>query len=92
MMELNQNNISTISVLIYIIISPILVKFGIDIDQTTFVGIMIPAIGLILALWSARNPNEIEALGNKPPVTEQYDENLNHEYTISDGDEDDGGA
>ena len=59
-----KENISTIAVWVYMIISPILVKYGIDIDQATFTAFFVALFGIILAIWSSRNPNDLEVLGN----------------------------
>ena len=48
------------------LISPILIKYGIDIKQEIFVSAMVAIIGLIGAIYSAKNPNKIAALGNAP--------------------------
>ena len=81
-MEYNTNNISTIAVFIYMLISPILVQYGYNIQQETFVGAFVAIFGLILAIWSSRNPNTIQALGNAPSETCECDgtEPLNPEY------------
>lgn len=65
-MEFDKNNLSTIFVFIYMLISPILIKYGIDIKQEIFVSAMVAIIGLIGAIYSAKNPNTIQALGNGP--------------------------
>ena len=65
-MEFDKNNLSTIFVFIYMLISPILIKYGIDIKQEIFVSAMVAIIGLIGAIYSAKNPNKIAALGNAP--------------------------
>lgn len=64
----DKKNLTTIAVWIYMLISPILVKYGIEIDQTAFVGVAVPLFGLILAIWSSRNPNDMEILGNQGPA------------------------
>ena len=48
------------------LISPILVKYGYDIKQEIFVSSMVAIVGLIMAIYSAKNPNTIPALGNAP--------------------------
>ena len=68
-MEYDINNLSTIFVLIYMIISPLLVKYGIEIDQAVFVTGMVALVGLIAAIISARNPNKMGAFGNAPEQT-----------------------
>ena len=79
-MEFDKNNLSTIFVLVYAIIAPYLVKWGIELDQGTFVTGMVALVGLIGVLFSAIHPNHIDALGNEPPKKE--DNTLNHEGRI----------
>lgn len=63
-MELDKNNLSTIFVFVYMLIAPLLVKYGIDINQEIFVSAMVALVGLIGAIYSAIHPNKIEAFGN----------------------------
>ena len=63
-MDYDINNLSTIFVFIYMLIAPILVKYGYEINQEIFVSAMVAIVGLIMAIISARNPNTIAALGN----------------------------
>ena len=63
-MDYTKENLSTIAVFIYMLISPLLTKCGIDINQTSFTTIMIGLSGLILAIYSAKNPNNLKKLGN----------------------------
>lgn len=88
MMEFNENNVSTIASWIWaVIVSPILVSYGISIDQGLGTGIISGIILLGLLVWSAKNPNTIVAFGNGDnPVTENNGV-LNDEYVT--GDEDD---
>ena len=65
-MEYDKNNLSTIFVLIYMLISPILIKYGYEINQEIFVSAMVAIVGLIGAIYSARNPNKMAAFGNAP--------------------------
>ncbi len=65
-MDYDINNLSTIFVFIYMLIAPILVKYGYEINQEIFVSAMVAIVGLIGAIISARNPNTIQALGNGP--------------------------
>ena len=84
-MEYNTNNISTIAVFIYMLISPILVQYGYNINQETFVAAFVAIFGLILAIWSSRNPNTIAALGNQQDKTVDPTEPvLNDEYEYGD--------
>lgn len=62
-MELNENNISTILVWIYMIIGPYIASY---MNQDQFVVIGTALFGLILAIWSAYNPNNFEFLNNAP--------------------------
>jgi hypothetical protein len=79
-MEYNTNNISTIAVFIYMLISPILVQYGYNIQQEVFVGAFVGIFGLLLAIWSSRNPNTIAALGNQPNTVDPTEPVLNDEY------------
>lgn len=65
-MEYDKNNLSTIFVFIYMLIAPILIKYGYEINQEVFVSAMVAIVGLIGAIYSASNPNTIPALGNAP--------------------------
>ena len=65
-MDFDKNNLSTIFVFIYMLISPILVKYGYEINQELFVSAMVAIVGLIGAIYSAKNPNTIGVLGNAP--------------------------
>lgn len=65
-MDYDINNLSTIFVFVYMLIAPILVKYGYDIKQEVFVSAMVAIVGLIAAIISAKNPNQIGALGNAP--------------------------
>lgn len=66
-MELTTGNISTIATTIWVsIIAPILLYFGITIDQTLGIGIVTGIITVIFMIWNAKNPNELAILGNAP--------------------------
>ena len=85
----NVNNVSTLATTIWVsIIAPILVVCGVSIDQTLGVAIITGILTVIFMIWNAKNPNELEVLGNKPddPVTE-YEDGLNGEYVTGDADE-----
>ena len=69
-MELDKNNLSTIFVFVYMLIAPILVKYGYDINQEIFVSAMVAIVGLIGAIYSAMNPNKMSCLGNAPKPDE----------------------
>ena len=66
-MEYNKENLTTIAVFIYMIISPMLNSMGCGVDQVTFTNFITAIIGLIIALVSAKHPNTIESLGNDNP-------------------------
>ena len=63
-MELTKNNISTIAVFAYMLVSPCFAIWGINIDQGTFTSFIVGLIGLIIAIYSSKNPNTIKSLGN----------------------------
>ena len=88
-MDWNKDNLSTIFVFVYMLIAPILVKYGYDIKQEVFVSAMVAIVGLIGALISAKNPNTMKCLGNdvRPPYDIDAEPVLNDEYEC---DEDDG--
>lgn len=65
-MDYDINNLSTIFVFIYMLISPLLIKYGYEINQELFVSAMVAIVGLIGAIISAKNPNTMDALGNGP--------------------------
>lgn len=63
-MDFDKNNLSTIFVFVYMLIAPLLIKYGYEINQEVFVSSMVAIVGLISAIYSAKNPNTIAALGN----------------------------
>ncbi len=63
-MEYNKENLTTIAVFLYMIISPMLNSIGCGVDQVTFTNFITAIIGLIIALVSAKHPNTMESLGN----------------------------
>lgn len=66
MMELNTANISTIATFLAIALTGILAYFGYTVDQAQLATVIMSVITLIIAIWSSKNPNQIEALGNAP--------------------------
>lgn len=63
----NVNNVSTLATTIWVsIIAPILLLFGVSIDQTVGVAVITGILTVIFMIWNAKNPNEIGALGNAP--------------------------
>lgn len=73
-MNYDKNDLSTIFVFIYMLIAPILIKYGIDIDQGLFVSAMVAIVGLIGAIYSAMNPNRMKTFGNAPAETGDTDD------------------
>ena len=67
-MDFDKNNLSTIFVFVYMLIAPILIKYGIDIKQELFVSAMVAIVGLAGAIYSAIHPNQIAAFGNDNAV------------------------
>ena len=63
-MEYSTNNISTIATFIAIAITAILAYFGYTVDQAQLATVLMSVITLIIAVWSSKNPNTIQALGN----------------------------
>ena len=63
-MDFDKNNLSTIFVFVYMLIAPILIRYGIDIKQELFVSAMVAIVGLAGAIYSAIHPNQIAAFGN----------------------------
>ena len=61
-MDLNENNVSTILVWVYVVVAPYLSAY---MSQEQFITIATAVIGLMLAIWSAYNPNQMEILGNE---------------------------
>ncbi len=68
-MEITQGNISTIAVWIYVIIAPYVTAYGIT--QELFVAFFVAVAGIILAVWSSKNPNTFAFLGNQSEEAEQ---------------------
>lgn len=68
-MEFNKENLSTIAGWVYMVVSPILVKFGFELDQTGFTSIFVGVVGLIVLVYSAKHPNQFEILDNTPHDT-----------------------
>ena len=90
------NNISTIATFTAIVITGIVGYFGYTVDQAQLATVLMSFITLIIAVWSSKNPNTLELIGNKEPTqptfnSEVFDNDapvLNDEYTT--GDDDDG--
>lgn len=90
------NNISTIATFAAIVITGIVGYFGYTVDQAQLATLLMTVITFIIAVWSSKNPNTLEILGNNEPTEPTYDSNvfdndapvLNDEYLT--GDDDDG--
>jgi uncharacterized membrane protein YfcA len=68
-MEIDVNNISTIASMVWgVIISPILIAYGVSIDNVVGTSIVSGFILLCLLVWSACNPNKMKIFGNKQGV------------------------
>ena len=61
-MDFNKENLTTIAVFIYMLISPILSDYGVSIDQSGFTSIIVGVIGLLIAIISAKYPHTINIL------------------------------
>ena len=85
-----KNNLSTVAVLIYGVLSPYLAQY-LSADQ--FSALFIAIISIVLVLYSAKYPNTFSALGNgKCDGNCDCEETvMNDEYEI-DPTDDDGGA
>lgn len=87
-MEINENNISTIATMVWAsIINPILIYFGIQVDQVLGTAIVSAIILLGLLVWSAMNPNRMGIFGNKPQTLAGGEPVLNDEYITGDDDD-----
>lgn len=85
-MEIDVNNISTMASMIWgVIVYPILMAIGIEINQGLGTAIIGAIILLGLLIWSARNPNTLGIFGNQP-VTNDVNPILNDEYVTGDDD------
>ena len=80
-----EGNVSTILTWIWVIVAPYLADYF---TQDQFVAIGLAVIGLIIAVWSAYNPNSFAFLGNKKEcvcVVETEEDLINEEYESEDG-------
>jgi len=91
-MEIDVNNISTMASMIWgVIVYPILMAIGIEINQGLGTAIIGAIILLALLIWSAMNPNKLAAFGNAEPTPVNDDHDapvVNDEYVT--GDDNDG--
>ena len=56
-----KNNVSTIAVLLYGVLSPYLAQY---LSQEQFSALFIAIVSIVLVLYSAKHPNTFESLGN----------------------------
>ena len=73
---MNIGNISTIANWISILLYPIVLKYGIDIDQAILTTFIYNLIVIIIAVWSSYNPNNFKFLKNfkEIPVVETVED------------------
>lgn len=70
----NVSTIATWTALIVMIIEIICKHFAIEIPHDTIVMFVTGIITFIIAVWSSRNPNSFEFLGNAAPAPEEVGE------------------
>ena len=80
------NNISTIATFLAICLTGILAYFGYTVDQGQLATVLMSVITLIIAVWSSKNPNTLEVLGNAPEPLDTDEPVLNPEYECDDDD------
>ena len=84
-----QGNVSTIATMVWgAIISPILISYGISIDNGVGTAIVSGFILLCLLIWSAINPNSLGIFGNKKAEISSSEPVLNDEYETGADDDD----
>lgn len=66
----NVSTIATWTAIIVMIIEVIIKHFGLDIPHETIVMFVTGIITFIIAVWSSKNPNTFEFLGNATPADE----------------------
>lgn len=69
-----KNNVSTIAVLLYGVLSPYLAQY---LSADEFSALCIALVSIVLVLYSAKHPNTFKALGN-----DKYDGNCDCEETV----------
>lgn len=79
---LTKENLSTIAVWIFTIIAPYVSAY---VTQETFTTLFVAVIGICLAVYSSKNPNNMSVLGNGPEPIETQETVLNDEYETGDG-------
>ena len=80
------NNISTIATFLAICLTGILAYFGYTVDQAQLATVLMSVITLIIAIWSSRNPNTLEILGNGTEPVDPTEPVLNPEYECENDD------
>jgi hypothetical protein len=83
---MEKNNISTYATWIAIGITAILSYFGIEYDYTALIPVIMGIITLCIAIWSSKNPNNIEWLGNAQNTIQTEEPVLNDEYEVNEND------
>lgn len=81
---MDTGNISTIATWLAIAITALLSYFGIEYDYNALIPVVTGIITLIIAIWSSKNPNTFEWLGNAPTPVETEEPVLNPEYECDD--------
>lgn len=73
-----KNNLSTIAVMLYGILSPYLAQY---LSSEQFSALFIAVFGSIIIMYSAKHPNTMKAFGNDNTQTVETEEDLiNEEY------------
>ena len=73
-----KNNLSTIAVILYGILSPYLAQY---LSSEQFSALFIAVFGIIIIVYSAKNPNTMKIFGNDNVAKVQNEEDLiNEEY------------
>lgn len=85
-----KNNVSTVAVLVYGVLSPYLAQY-LSADQ--FSALAIAVVSIVLVVWSARNPNTLKCFGNgcNDECACNGETVMNDDYELNPND-DDGGA
>lgn len=71
---LTKGNLTTFATWIGIALYPILISYGIEIDQAVLTTLIYTIIVIIIAIISSANPNTIPWLGNGPVADENVTE------------------
>lgn len=73
-----KNNLSTIAVILYGILSPYLAQY---LSSEQFSALFIAVFGIIIIVYSAKNPNTMKIFGNDNVAKVENEEDLiNEEY------------